>query len=114
MKILPEFKNDTDRLITIAMIIGSIFLIFIPSLIVIFIPKNYISESTYKIAKSFFNLELLLTIISLFSIVPLIGWIFGIFVAPILMIINLIIVIVNLIAVANNRELNIPTPLTFI
>ena len=114
MKIVPEFKNDTDRLITLAMIIGSLFLVFIPSLIVIFISKEYISESTYQIAKSFFNLELLLTLISLFFMVPIIGWFVGIFVAPLLMIFNLIIVVINLIAVANHKELTIPTPFTFI
>ena len=43
----PEFKDDKDRLITLAMLIASMFFVFVPSLIVIFIPKNYISETTY-------------------------------------------------------------------
>jgi len=113
-KILPQFKDDTDKLITLAMIICSIFFIFIPSLIVIFIPKNYISESTYEIAKAFFNFELLLTIISLFFIVPVIGWIVGAIVAPILMIFNVIIVLINILALAGNKELSIPVPFKFI
>ena len=114
IKILPQFKDDTDKLITLAMIICSIFFIFIPSLIVIFIPKNYISESTYAIAKSFFNFELLLTIISLFFLVPILGWIVGAFVAPILAIINVIIVLINVFAIAGNNELSIPVPFKFI
>jgi len=114
MRILPKFKNDTDRLITLVMIIGSIFFIFIPSLIVVFIPKNYISESTYQIAKSFFNFELLLTLVSLFFIVPIIGQIIGFFVAPLLFIFNVIVVIINLLSIANNTELKIPVPFTFI
>ena len=56
----PEFKDDKDRLITLAMLIASMFFVFVPSLIVIFIPKNYISETTYEVAKTLFNFELLL------------------------------------------------------
>ena len=82
----PEFKDDKDRLITLAMLIASMFFIFVPSLVVIFIPKNYISETTYEVAKTLFNFELLLFLISLLFVIPIIGWIVGFIVAPILMI----------------------------
>lgn len=111
---MPSFKDDKDRLITLAMFIASLFFIFVPSLIVIFIPKDYISESTYEIAKTLFNFELLLFIISLFFMVPIIGWIVGFIVAPILMILNIIIIIINLSALASNAELKIPEPYKFI
>ncbi len=113
-KFVPTFKDDRDRLITIAMFISTIFFIFFPSLIVVFIPKDYISESTYNIAKALFNFELLLFLISLLFLIPIIGWIVGFIVAPLLMILNVIIIIINLCAIAGNKELKIPEPYKFI
>ena len=110
----PNFKDDKDRLIMLAMLLASIFLVFIPSLIVIFIPKDYISENTYEIAKTLFNFELLLFIISLLFIIPVIGWAVGFILAPVLMILNVIIIIINLCAIAGNNELKIPEPYKFI
>ena len=113
-KITAEFKNDTDKLITLAMIVTSIFFVFIPSLIVIFIPKEYISESTYNIAKAFFNFELLMFLIALFFMVPIIGWIIGFFVTPIMMILNVIVVVINVCALAKDSEFKIPVVYDFI
>ena len=110
----PQFKDDKDRLITLAMFIASMFFIFVPSLIVVFIPKDYISESTYEIAKSLFNFELLLFLISLLFVIPIIGWIVGFIVAPILMLWNVIIIIINLCAFASNKEIKIPEYYKFI
>ena len=53
--IVAEFRDDKDRMITLAMFILTLFSGFIPSLVVVFIPKDYISESTYEIAKTLFN-----------------------------------------------------------
>ena len=110
----PQFKDDKDRLITLAMFIASMFFIFVPSLIVVFIPKDYISESTYEIAKSLFNFELLLFLISLLFVIPVVGWIVGFIVAPILMLWNVIIIIINLCAFASNKEIKIPEYYKFI
>ena len=110
----PQFKDDKDRLITLAMFIASMFFIFVPSLIVVFIPKDYISESTYEIAKSLFNFELLLFLISLLFVIPIIGWVVGFIVAPILMLWNVIIIIINLCAFASNKEIKIPEYYKFI
>ena len=110
----PQFKDDKDRLITLAMFITSMFFIFIPALIVIFIPKDYISETTYNIAKSLFNFELLLFLISLLFIIPIIGWIVGFIIAPLLMLWNIVIVVINLCAIAGNKELKIPEYYSFI
>ena len=110
----PTFKDDKDRLITLAMFITSIFFIFVPSLIVIFVPKDYISESTYEIGKTLFNFELLLFLISLLFMIPVIGWIVGFIIAPLLMIWNVIIIIINLCAIAGNKELKIPEYYKFI
>ena len=113
-EITCEFKDDTDKLITLAMIILSAFFIFIPSLVVIFVPKQYISDSTYNIAKAFFNFELLLFIISLFFAIPIIGWIVGFIIAPFMMIVNVIIVIINLCALAKKSLIKVPVWFEFI
>lgn len=110
----PTFKDDRDRLIALAMFITSIFFVFIPSLIVIFIPKDYISESTYEMGKSLFNFELLLFLISLLFIIPIIGWVVGFIVAPLLMILNVIIIVIDLCAIGANKEIKIPEPYKFV
>ena len=110
----PAFKDDKDRLITLGMLIGSIFFIFIPALIVVFVPKDYISESTYEIAKTLFNFELFLFLISLLFMVPIIGWIVGFIVAPLLAIWNIVIIVIDLCAIAGNNPIKIPEPYKFI
>ena len=113
-EITPEFKDDIDKLITLGMVIASGFFFFIPSLIVIFIPKKYISDSTYNISKAFFNFELLLFLISLFFMVPIIGWLAAVVVAPILMIWNIIIVIIDICALAKGSAIKVPALFEFI
>ena len=59
-KIMPVFKDEKDKVVAVAMIIASMFLVFIPALLVVLFGKSYVSESTYEISKAFFNFELLL------------------------------------------------------
>lgn len=110
----PIFKDDQDRLIALAMFILSIFAIFIPALVVVFVPKHIISENTYNIAKTLFNFELLLFLISLLFLIPVIGWLAAPIVAPIIMIFNVIIIIINVCALAGNNQLKIPEPYKFL
>ena len=112
--ISTQFKDDTDRMRTLAMFILTLFFAFIPSLIVVFIPKNYISESTYEIAKSLFNFELLLFLISLLCLIPIIGWIASFIIAPVLLIWNAVIVIINLCSIAKENTAKLPEYYKFI
>ena len=115
MKIFtPMFKDDRDKIIAVAMILSSMFFLFFPALIVIFIPKEYISENTYNLAKAIFNYELFLFLISLFFMVPIIGWLVGFIVAPILALWNIIVLIIGLCAIAGNKEFKIPEIYNFI
>ena len=109
----PEFKDDKDKLITLGMLISSIFFIFIPALIVVFVPKDYISENTYEIAKTLFNFELFLFLISLLFMIPVIGWILGAIVAPILAIWNIVIIVIDICAIAGKNPIKIPEPYKF-
>ena len=113
-KILSVEKDDTDKIILITMLICSMFFLFIPALIVVLLLKNYVSESTYNISKAFLNFELLMFLISLAFAIPIIGWIAGIFLAPLMGILNIVIVIMDLCAVAKKSELIIPVPYEFI
>ena len=112
--LVAEFKDDKDRMITLAMLILSLFFGFIPALIVVFIPKNYISESTYEIAKTLFNFELLLFLISLLCLIPIIGWIASLIIVPILLIWNTIILIISLCSMAKENVVKIPEYYKFI
>ena len=115
MKTLPPtFRDDKDKLIILIMFVATLFLCFIPSLIVIFLPKNIISETSCEIAKAIFNFELLLFLIMLITIIPVLGWIFGCIAGPILAIWNAIIVIINICAIAGNKELKIPVFYNFV
>ena len=57
MKLLPEFKDDTDKIIMIAMVVFSLFASFISPLIVILALKQNITEQSYSIAKAFLNFD---------------------------------------------------------
>ena len=114
ISVIPEFNSDNDRLITIGTIILSICLSFIPPLITVLFAKSSISESSYRIAKALFNFELLLFLISLISVIPIIGWIVGIILIPILVIYNAIILLVALLAIAKQQEVKIPVMYEFL
>ena len=112
--IVAEFKDDKDRMITVAMFIFTLFFSLIPSLIVIFIPKTYISECTYSIAKTLFNFELLLFLISLLCVIPFIGWLASIIIVPVILIWNTIIVVINLCSLAKDGVVKLPEYYQFI
>lgn len=113
-KIMPVFKNDNDKIIVVAMIIASMFLVFIPALVVVLFFKEQVSENSYAIAKMFLNFELLLFLVALIFAVPLIGWLLGVILAPLMTIGNIIICVINLCAVAKGAEIKVPVPYEFI
>ncbi len=113
-KIFPQFKNDTDRIIIVGMLVLSMFTLFIPSLIVILLLKDYLSEQSYQIAKSIFNMELLFFLISLIFAIPIIGWIIGIIAGPIIGIINVVVIILALCSIAKQSEVKIPVLFEFV
>ena len=113
-RFMPSFKDDKDKLITVVMIITSIFFSFIPALIVTFFLKIQISESTNNIAKMFFNFELLMFLIALIFALPIIGPILGFILGPIMMIVNVVFCVINLCAVGKGAEIKLPVPYEFI
>lgn len=113
-KIMPMFKDDKDKIITIAMVVASMFFIFIPALLVVLLLKEKISENSYQIAKMFLNFELLLFLVSLIFLVPVIGWIFGVVLGPIIMIFNVIICVLALCSTTKGTEVKVPVPYEFI
>lgn len=110
----PAFKDDRDKLITLGMFVCSMFFFLFPPLIVLFIPKEYISENTYQIAKTLFNFELLLFLISLCFLVPIIGWLAAFVVAPILEIWNIVVIVMAICAIAGNNTIKLPAIFKFI
>jgi len=114
MKIMPNFKDDRDKMLMLIMTMTSIFLTFIPACLAIIFLKGKISDSSYEIAKMFFNFELILFFIALIFVIPVIGWIISFLLAPILLIINIIICGLALIALTKNSEVNVPVLYQFI
>ena len=112
--ISPAFKDDTDKLISLAMLICTIFFFFIPSLIIVFLPKNLISDCTHNLAKAFFNFEILLFLISLIFIIPILGQLLGFILGPVLVILNIVFVVINICALAGNKEFKVPVLFEFI
>lgn len=111
---VPEFKDDTDKIITVAMFVTSIFFIFIPALVVILLLKEQISESSYEITKAFLNFEIIMFLISLLFLIPIVGWLVGVVGAPILAIVNIVIIVLALCGIAKGSEIKIPVPYEFI
>lgn len=121
-KFVPEFKDDNDRMIMIIMIIASIFFMFVPPMVVSLALKDQISESSYNISKAFLNFEILLLIVSLIFViicmVPIIGWIVGFVLGSIvwtvIWIFNVVIVLMAVFAIAQNKEVQIPVWFKFV
>ena len=113
-KIIPVFKDERDKLITVAMVVASMFLVFVPSLLIVLFGKNYVSESSYEISKAFFNFELLLFLVSLIFIIPIIGQIIALILAPLMMILNVVMCVINLCAIGKDSEIKLPVPYEFI
>jgi len=114
MKITPLFKDDTDKIIIVGMIILSIFFFLFPSLIVVLCLKNQISENSYNISKSLLNFEILIFLISLICMIPILGWLLAILLCPILEIINIIVMILALCSIGKNSDVNVPVMYEFI
>ncbi|MBR6127323.1 DUF4870 domain-containing protein [bacterium] len=112
-RVMPSFKDETDRLFIVGTLVASIFFMFIPSLLLVLFAKERMSESSYQIAKDIFNFELLLFLVSLIFMVPVIGWLIGFILGPIMIIFNVIIMVINLCAISENRETKIPVWYTF-
>lgn len=121
-KFMPEFKDDNDKLIMIAMFLSALIFMFISPLVVMLACKNVISETSYKIAKAFLNFELLLLIVSILfviiSMIPVIGWIVGILIGGIfglaLYIVNVVIILMAVFAISQMQEVKIPVLFQFI
>ncbi|MBE7710647.1 MAG: hypothetical protein E7Z92_00760 [Cyanobacteria bacterium SIG31] len=113
-KILPVFKDERDRAIAVTIIILSMFLFFIPSLLGVLFLKEQLSESAYAVVKAFFNFELMLFLVSLLFVIPIIGWILAFILTPLMMILNVIIAILALCAIAKNTEVKVPVWYEFI
>ena len=107
-RIVPVFRDDTDKIFAVGTILTSMFFSFIPSLLVVLFGKKYMSESTCEIVKTVFNFELFLFLTSLICIIPILGWIISIILVPVILIINIIVMIINLCAIAENKEIKIP------
>ena len=114
MKIVPEYKDDTDKIITIMMAVCVLFASFISPLVVILALKEKITAQSYEITKAFLNFELFLALISLIAIVPVVGWIIGFILIPILYIWNILVVVFAVCALVKKTEVSVPVPYAFI
>ncbi len=112
--IMPIFREDRDKLIAVSVVLLSLFFFFIPSMLVILFGKNYIDENSYNISKATFNFELFIFLVSLVCIIPIIGWLIGLILVPILYIWNVIVIVLALCAIAKGSEVKIPTPFEFV
>lgn len=76
--------------------------------------KKFVSEQSYLITKAFLNFEILLLLISLFFIIPVIGWAAGLFFGPILYIWNFIVVLFAVCSLVKKSEVSVPVFYEFI
>ncbi len=109
-----EFKNDNDKLIFILVLLGSLFAFCLPAFIAIMFCKKYLSEGTYDVCKGLFNFELLILLITIAFTVPVIGWILGWIFGTAIVIFNIVIVVVNIVALAQKTEFMVPVLFEFL
>ena len=112
-KIMPIFRDENDKLLTIIALIASIFLPVIPFLVLFFLKDN-LSENSFAITKAFLNFEILLFVISLICWVPIVGWIICLIFGPIILLINAVIMLMGILSILNNKEVCIPKIVTLI
>lgn len=113
-QIMPIFNEDKDKLIAVTVVLLSMFFFFIPSLLIILLGKNYIDDNSYNISKAIFNFELFIFLVSLICIVPIIGWLIGLILIPLLYIWNVIVTVIALCSIGKGSEVRIPTPFEFV
>ena len=109
-----EFKDDNDKLIFILVLIESLFTFCLPAFIAIMFLKKYLSEGTYDCLKGLFNFELLLLLVTIAFTVPVIGWILGWVFGTALVIFNIVIIVLNFIALVQKTEFMIPVFFEFL
>ena len=112
--VIPRFRDENDKLASVAVVLLSMFFFFIPSLLLVIFGKNYVGESTYEISKSLFNFELFIFLVSLISIIPILGWLIGIILIPILYIWNIVVTVLALCAIGKGSEVKIPVLYEFV
>ena len=112
--IIPTFRDENDKLASVAVVLLPLLFFFIPSLLVVLFGKKYVGESSYEISKMVFNYELFIFLVSLIAIIPIIGWIIGFILIPILTIWNVIVMILALCAIGKGAEVKIPVFYEFV
>jgi len=113
-EISPVFNDDNDKIIVVVMFVLSIFCVCIPALVVMLLLKDKISENSYLMAKALFNFELLLFLISLIFVIPIIGWILGFILTPIMILWNTIVIVMALCAIAKQVVVKLPDTYAFV
>ena len=113
-KFVVEFKDDTDKLILILVLLGSFFAFCLPAFIAVLFLKKYLSDGTYNVCKAFFNFELLRLLVTLAFAIPVIGWILGSIFGIVVVIFNIVIIAMDLVALAQKKELIVPVLFEFL
>ena len=113
LKLLPKFKNDEERYIVAAAIGLPLIcagLLFIPPLVVYFGFKDKLTDTSKLIVRQYLNFMLTLFIAIIICTITVVGSIL----VPVIGIVGLIYLIIDLLAVLNGTEVQIPVFIEFL
>ena len=97
-----SFKNDNERIIVVLMLILSVFMWFIPSIIVVLLCPNLLGENSLNFAKALFNFEVTLLILA-----AILGFVsLGVF-AGLIYLANIIILLMGLVSISQNSPIKL-------
>ncbi|MCR4880843.1 MAG: hypothetical protein K6A44_02710 [bacterium] len=110
--IAPEFKNENERNIVLILLILTLLPvgIFIAA-VIYFAMREYFSANAFAIFRAIFNFDimLLLVFVALYILTMIIG-ITG-FLMTFVPIVHLIVVLLSIVAIINNKRVEIPVPM---
>ena len=100
----PEWGNDNEKLISLAIVLGAFFTGFIAPLLCFLLAKDKMTEQMLNFTKAYFNWTIFILICFIIGIIPIIGTIIA-FIAGIAF---LVVTIINIVAIVQEGELKVP------
>ncbi len=100
----PDWSNDNEKLIVLAIVLGAFFTGFIAPLLCFLLAKDKMTEQMLNFTKTYFNWTIFLLICFVIGFIPIIGTLIA-FIAGIAF---LVVTIINIIAIVQEGELKVP------
>lgn len=104
-----EFKDDSEKTLTLLVIVLSVVAGFIAPLIIWVLKKDSLSDTAKQIIRKLLNFELTLLCVCILFLISVLGQLLAILGAPLVWIINVVYCIMAAIAISNSSDVKFPS-----